>query len=66
MNFESNFTISECFHGSDTCPFDNSCSVRCRWACLQALILQELENTTFDGLAREAVLVVDVSPLVTK
>jgi Rrf2 family nitric oxide-sensitive transcriptional repressor len=52
--FENNFTVSECLHGGGTCPFDHSCPVRCRWARLQALILQELENTSFDELAREA------------
>jgi Rrf2 family protein len=61
--FESNFTVSECLHGGGTCPFDNSCPVRCRWARLQALILKELENTTFDELAREAASVADVVPL---
>jgi Rrf2 family nitric oxide-sensitive transcriptional repressor len=61
--FESNFTVSECLHGGGTCPFDHSCPVRCRWARLQALILQELENTTFDDLAREASLLVDVVPM---
>jgi len=62
-HFESNFTVSECLHGGGTCPFDHSCPVRCRWARLQALILQELENTSFDELAREAASVVDVVPL---
>jgi hypothetical protein len=33
---------------------------------LQALILQELESTTFDELAREAVSVVDVAPVSTE
>jgi Rrf2 family protein len=61
--FESNFTVSECLHGGGTCPFDASCPVRCRWARLQALILQELENTSFDQLAREAASVTDVVPL---
>ena len=61
--FENNFTVSECLHGGGTCPFDNSCPVRCRWARLQALILQELENTTFDELAREASSVETVVPL---
>jgi Rrf2 family protein len=61
--FESNFTLSECLHGGGTCPFDHSCPVRCRWARLQALILQELENTTFDELAREASSLADVIPL---
>jgi Rrf2 family protein len=58
--FESNFTVSECLHGGGTCPFDRNCPVRCRWARLQALILQELENTTFDELAREAASLADV------
>jgi Rrf2 family protein len=61
--FESNFTVSECLHGGGTCPFDHSCPVRCRWARLQAVILQELENTTFDELAREAALVAGLVPL---
>jgi Rrf2 family protein len=62
-HFEKNFMVSECLHGGGTCPFDHSCPVRCRWARLQALILQELENTTFDELAREAVSVTDVVPV---
>jgi Rrf2 family protein len=61
--FEKNFTVSECLHGGDTCPFDKSCPVRCRWARLQNLILKELENTTFDELAREAASVANVVPL---
>jgi Rrf2 family protein len=64
--FENNFTVSECLHGGGTCPFDHSCPVRCRWARLQALILQELENTTFDELAREASSVAEVVPLVVE
>jgi Rrf2 family nitric oxide-sensitive transcriptional repressor len=60
--FESNFTVSECLHGGGTCPFDHNCPVRCRWARLQALILQELENTAFDELAREASSGTDVIP----
>ena len=35
-HFETNFTISECLHGGDTCPFNGSCPVRCRWARLQS------------------------------
>jgi Rrf2 family protein len=61
--FEHNFTVSECLHGGGTCPFDQSCPVRCRWARLQALILEELENTTFDELAREASSLGVVVPL---
>ena len=62
-HFESNFTVSECLHGGGTCPFEDGCPVRCRWARLQALILQELEDTSFDELAREASSVADVVPL---
>ena len=53
-HFENNFTVSECLHDNGLCPFDHSCPVRCRWARLQELILQELENTTFEDLAHEA------------
>ena len=60
--FESNFTISECIQGGGICPFDQSCPVRRRWVRLQALILQELEATTFDELAREAVSVAEIIP----
>lgn len=52
--FEENFTVSECIHGGGTCPFDTDCPVRGRWVRLQALILRELEATTFEALAREA------------
>ena len=65
-HFESNFMVSECLHGGGTCPFDNSCPVRCRWARLQALILQELDNTNFDELAQETASVADIVPLNTE
>jgi Rrf2 family protein len=64
-HFEKDFSISECLHNQESCPFDQSCPVRCRWSRLQTLILEELENTTFDELAREAVSVADVVPLST-
>jgi len=64
--FEKNFTVSECLHDQGNCPFDNSCPVRRRWSRLQALILQELENTSFDELAREAASVEDLVPLITE
>ena len=57
--FESNFTVSECLHGGGTCPFESSCPVQRRWARLQKMILSELENTTFDVLAKEAASEVD-------
>ncbi|MFZ5820665.1 MAG: RrF2 family transcriptional regulator [Chloroflexota bacterium] len=53
-HMEGDFQVSECLHGGGTCPFDNSCPVRTRWARLQAMIQNELENTTFDQLAQEA------------
>ena len=62
-HFEKNFTLSECLHDQGNCPFDNSCPVRRRWSRLQTLILQELENTTFEELAQEAASVTDVVPL---
>lgn len=52
-HFETNFTVSDCIQGGGVCPFDSKCPVRCRWARLQALILQELEATTFEELAHE-------------
>lgn len=54
-HFEGKFSISECLHGGGTCPFDHSCPVRTRWGRLQALIVDELERTTFAELAREAI-----------
>jgi Rrf2 family nitric oxide-sensitive transcriptional repressor len=58
--FEKNFTVSECLHEIDTCPFGQNCPVRCRWARLQALILKELESITFDELAQETGLAAQV------
>ena len=51
------------YDGVGTCPFDNSCPVRCPLVRLQALILQELENTSFNELAREADSVANLVPL---
>lgn len=63
MYFENNFTVSECLHGGGICPFDESCSVRCRWERLQALIFQELEKTSFEELAQETISVTGLLPL---
>ena len=54
-HIEGKFLLSECLHGGGTCPFDHSCPVRTRWGRLQALIVSELENTTFAELAQEAI-----------
>ena len=64
-HFERNFTISECLHDQGSCPFNNSCPVRCRWARLQAFILQVRGNTIFGKLAREAALAENLVPLST-
>ncbi|MFZ5909338.1 MAG: RrF2 family transcriptional regulator [Chloroflexota bacterium] len=53
-HMEGDFLVSECLHGGGTCPFDQGCPVRTRWARLQAMLQNELENTTFDQLAQEA------------
>ncbi|GAB4417879.1 MAG: Rrf2 family transcriptional regulator [Anaerolineales bacterium] len=61
---EGEMLISECLHGRGTCPFDERCPVRTRWGRLQALIVRELEQTTFEELAREAILsAAEVIPL---
>jgi len=64
--FEKSFTVSECLHDQRSCPFDNSCPVRCRWLRLQTLILDELEKTSFDELAQESASVADLLPFSTE
>ena len=62
-HFEGNFFLSDCLVAAGECPFDTKCPVRCRWARLQAMILQELEQVTFEDLAREASSLQDLIPL---
>jgi Rrf2 family protein len=52
--FEGSLSPSECLENPLACPFEESCPVRQRWACLRTLILQELERTTLAELAAEA------------
>ena len=52
-HFENNISVSDCIHGDDACPFEQNCPVSKKWARLQAMILAELESTTFDELAQE-------------
>ncbi|MGQ9834210.1 MAG: RrF2 family transcriptional regulator [Candidatus Villigracilaceae bacterium] len=59
-HMEGEFLVSECLHGGGTCPFDHICPVRNRWSRLQTIIQDELENTTFDQLAQEALASVTV------
>ena len=51
--FERSFVISECLTDPQLCSFEDHCPVRRRWARLQAMILHELEKTTFADLAAE-------------
>lgn len=53
-HFEGRIFVSDCLIGKGECPFDNNCPVRCRWAHLQATVMQELEQITFEDLAQEA------------
>lgn len=53
-HFEGRIFVSDCLIGKGECPFDNNCPVRCRWAHLQATVMQELEKITFEDLAQEA------------
>ena len=59
-HFEEHFTVYDCLVSDEECPFTASCSVRCRWARLRSMILRELEEITFDELAREFVTPMDL------
>ena len=45
--------LSECMLDELACPFESACPVRKRWNRLQKVILEELDKTNFDELARE-------------
>jgi Rrf2 family transcriptional regulator, iron-sulfur cluster assembly transcription factor len=62
-HFEGKFFISDCLLDKGSCPFDNKCPVRFRWARLQAQMVQELEQITFEDLARDALSITDLIPL---
>jgi Rrf2 family protein len=53
--FEGRFTSFDCLVSGGECPFDEKCPVRCRWTRLRGVILKELELTTFEDLAGEAI-----------
>ena len=53
-HFEGMLFISDCLMTQGECPFDAKCPVRCRWARLQNLVLQEMEQITFAELAEDA------------
>ena len=46
--------LSECLCGADVCPLGSGCPVRLRIGGLQAMMLKELESTTFQDLAEDA------------
>lgn len=53
-HFEGKLYLSDCLLARGECPFDDKCPVRCWWARLQTLLLQELEKITFAELAQES------------
>jgi len=61
-HFEGKFFISDCLLEKGNCPFDNNCPVRFRWARLQAQMVQELEQITFEDLAQDALSINDLIP----
>jgi Rrf2 family iron-sulfur cluster assembly transcriptional regulator len=54
---EGEFFISDCLVDAGECPIDNKCPVRFRWARLQSMMVRELEQITFEDLARDALSV---------
>jgi Rrf2 family iron-sulfur cluster assembly transcriptional regulator len=61
--FEGKFFISDCLVDGGDCPFDNKCPVRFRWVRLQSQIVKELEQITFEDLAKDALSISDLVPL---
>jgi Rrf2 family protein len=54
---EGPFLLSECMLDEQACPFEGACPVRTRWSRLQKTILDELANTKFSEIVKEANLV---------
>ncbi|MDP3682890.1 MAG: Rrf2 family transcriptional regulator [Ignavibacteria bacterium] len=50
---EGQFLLSECMLDQQECPFEGRCPVRKRWHRLQQVIVEELEKTNFQELAKE-------------
>ena len=61
--FEGKFFISDCLQDKGNCPFDNNCPVRFRWVRLQSQIVRELEQITFEDLARDALSINSLIPI---
>jgi Rrf2 family protein len=51
---EGQLCISDCLQNPQDCGLSENCPVRSRWSRLQALIIQELSNTSLANLASEA------------
>ncbi len=52
--FEGDISLSDCLSGEVACPFDGKCPVRCHWVSLQESLLKQMEEITFEELAKEA------------
>lgn len=53
--FDGPVIVSDCLTKSDACAFSGDCPVQHRWGRLRAVIVKELESTSFDELALEAI-----------
>jgi Rrf2 family transcriptional regulator, iron-sulfur cluster assembly transcription factor len=62
-HFEGKFFISDCLVDGGDCPLDNNCPVRFRWTRLQSQIVKELEQITFEDLARDSLSVNALIPI---
>jgi Rrf2 family protein len=51
---EGPMVISDCLVAPRDCALSSGCPVRCRWERLQKLILAELESTSMEELAADA------------
>ncbi|MFH1634916.1 MAG: Rrf2 family transcriptional regulator [Chloroflexota bacterium] len=54
--FDGPIIVSDCLSKSDACSFSGTCPVQHRWGRLRAVIVKELESTSFDELALGAVI----------
>ncbi len=51
---EKPLVISDCLENPQECPLNEGCPVNARWARIQALVLQEMENATIAELVKGA------------
>ncbi len=62
-HFEGKFFISDCLVDGGDCPFDNNCPVRFRWTRLQSQIIRELEQISFEDLAKDSLSINNLIPV---